>query len=87
MNIEGAGWSVEQNLLTLNNEGSKSLNPILFTWLKVENRKLDNNELMVPVYLNKNRKNLIFSLKMKCDSKVPKELFYQKAVALIAWNE
>ena len=41
------------------------LNPVVFTWKKVEKHEVKNNEILVPVYLNKNRKNLIFSLKVK----------------------
>jgi hypothetical protein len=62
MHIEGAEWSESGELLACN-EISVKLKPILFKWIK-ENFKVNNDELMVPIYLHKARKNLIYSLKV-----------------------
>jgi len=71
----------------MNQEISVELPSIVFTWIKLgETVNInENDEIMVPVYLNKSRKNLIFSLKMN-RGQMSTSLLYQKAVALIAWN-
>lgn len=42
------------------------------------------DEMMVPVYLNRTRKNLIMSLKVKCGNN--KTILYQKGIAIILWT-
>ena len=65
MNIEGAEWDHTTEDLVMNNEISIPLKPVLFTWFKVEkSNQVAENEIMVPVYLNKSRKNLLFSIKV-----------------------
>jgi hypothetical protein len=40
--------------------------------------------MMVPVYLNRTRKNIILSIKLKCGKN--RTDLYQKGVAIIAWS-
>jgi hypothetical protein len=42
------------------------------------------DEMMVPVYLNVSRKNIILSIKLKCGDN--RTALYQKGVAIVAWN-
>ena len=44
---------------------------------------MEEDEIMVPVYLNKSRANLLFSVKMNRGG-IRREVLYQRGVALIA---
>jgi len=88
MGIEGADWDKDTKTLRLNYEIRVALSPVLFKWIRVEKDKrgyVADNEIMVPVYLNKSRKHLIFSVKMNCGD-LSRTVLYQKGIALIAWN-
>jgi hypothetical protein len=54
------------------------------TWRKVENKTLEADEMMIPVYLNRTRKNLIMSLRVKCGKN--KTTLYQKGISVIGWT-
>ena len=45
----------------------------------------DADEILTPVYLNKSRSTLLFSVRMKLGH-LSKTVLYQKGLALIAWN-
>ncbi len=57
---------------------------MLMRWSKMASKTAAANEMMVPVYLNRTRKNLIISLKVKCGNN--KAILYQKGIALILWT-
>lgn len=42
------------------------------------------DEMMVPVYLNRTRKNLIMSLKLSCGKNMT--ILYQKGIAMVLWS-
>jgi len=66
MLLEGGIWGELDNRLTLNIESTginKKLKPIVFTWTKIEN-ELKTQRVLVPIYLNNFRKNLIYSIKV-----------------------
>eukprot|EP01016_Furgasonia_blochmanni_P042655 TRINITY_DN567_c0_g1_i1.p1 TRINITY_DN567_c0_g1~~TRINITY_DN567_c0_g1_i1.p1 ORF type:complete len:874 (+),score=315.79 TRINITY_DN567_c0_g1_i1:204-2825(+) len=89
MTIEGAEWDAQTKLLKLNKDLSALLPPLVFKWIKVDKDQLKvtaDDELFVPVYLNKSRANLIFSVKMNCGN-LQKTQLYQRGLALIAWNQ
>lgn len=88
MNVEGASWDKNTQKLLNSSEVTTPIGSILFTWNHVpkESRTVSEDEIMVPVYMNKFRKQLIFSLKMNLGS-LSRNVLYQKAIALIAWNE
>lgn len=54
------------------------------TWQKVADKTPAEDEMMIPVYLNRTRKNLIMSLRVKCGTN--RTLLYQKGIAIIAWT-
>ena len=63
MSVEGAEWH-HGSQLTHSNKINVALKPVLFTWCKVEKKQIGQSEIMLPVYLNKTRKNIIFSIKV-----------------------
>lgn len=57
---------------------------MLMMWKKVESKVLESDEMMIPVYLNRTRKNLIMSLRVKCGKN--KTTLYQKGISIIGWT-
>jgi dynein heavy chain 1 len=57
---------------------------MLMTWKKIDNKNLENDQMMIPVYLNRTRKNLILSLKVNCGKN--KTTLYQKGISIIGWT-
>ena len=47
-------------------------------------KTLAEDEMLVPVYLNRTRKKLIMSLKVRCGKN--KTSLYQKGIAIILWT-
>ena len=90
LSIEGVEWNSSQGLFISDNMSTK-LENICFTWHKCspgDQKKLMDDEVFVPLYLNNMRQKLVLSVKMKLpsNSKIgPKKLF-QRGIALIAWN-
>ena len=54
---------------------------MLMRWSKVASKTVAADEMLLPVYLNRTRKNLIMNLKVKCGNK--KIILYQKVIAII----
>ena len=86
MRIEGGTWS-EDNLIVPIGEKEdigKSLPPMLLRWQKVATKTLEDDEMLLPVYLNRTRKQLVMSLKVKCGKN--RTTLYQKGIAVILWT-
>ena len=84
--IEGARW--EGETLTESKSLTNDVKTVKCTWVKVtpqEKGKINDGEIMVPVYLNRTRQNLLFSVKLKCGS-IARNFLYKRGVALIAWK-
>jgi hypothetical protein len=54
---------------------------MLMRWSKVASKTVAADEMLLPVYLNRTRKNLIMNLKVKCGNN--KTILYQKVIAII----
>lgn len=57
---------------------------MLMTWKRGDSKTIESDEMMIPVYLNRTRKNLIMSLKVKCGKN--KTTLYQKGISIIGWT-
>jgi dynein heavy chain 1 len=86
MRIEGGNWAEDNVIVPIGEKEAigKSLPPVLMRWRKVSSKTVEADEMMVPVYLNRTRKNLIMSLKVKCGKN--KTTLYQKGIAIILWT-
>lgn len=88
MRIDGGCWNENNVIVPIgeNDEIGRPLPKMLLTWERVKDseKPLKEDEMMIPVYLNQTRKNLILSLRVKCGEK--KTLLYQKGIALISWT-
>jgi len=83
--IEGANWDRQSKQLVIKEELSFPLPALKFKWIRVEKVEKGiekEDEILVPVYLNRGRVNLLFSLKLKI-GKIHKTVLYQKGLALI----
>ena len=79
------GGTIDPNTLTIRlvQEVTIPLKPLIFKWNHSNQRSDD--EILLPVYLNKTRKNLVFSIRVKM-GKVSRYTLYQKGLALILFN-
>lgn len=86
MRIEGGNWSEDNVIVPIGEKEAigKPLPTMLMRWRKVASKTVEADEMMVPVYLNRTRKNLIMSLKVKCGKN--KTVLYQKGIAIILWT-
>lgn len=86
LRIEGGNWSEDNVIAPIqeNQEIGSSLPEMLMSWQKVADKTPAEDEMMIPVYLNRTRKNLIMSLRVKCGAH--RTLLYQKGIAIIAWT-
>lgn len=86
MRIEGGVWSENNVIVPIGEkeEIGKGLPPMLMRWQKVTSKTVAADEMLVPVYLNRTRKNLIMSLKLNCGKN--KTTLYQKGIAIILWT-
>lgn len=87
LTLEGAEW--EGETLMVSSQLSNQLKTIKCTWFKAEaavRGKAQEGEIMVPVYLNQTRQNLLFSVKLKSGS-IERNFLYKRGIALIGWRE
>lgn len=86
LRIEGGNWSESNVIVPISekDEIGKSLPTMLMTWRKVSSKTMLGDEMLIPVYLNRTRKNLIMSLKVRCGNN--RTTLYQKGIAIILWT-
>lgn len=64
--MEGGHLDSKTLQVRIVNEISVSLKPMVLKWCRTSQKGIiGDDEIVLPVYLNKTRKNLIFSLKVK----------------------
>ena len=86
MNLLGACWS--QSALAFSNDESFPMPPMLFTWKLIDPKEKDSSAgfASVPVYLNSNRLQFLFSVRLKCPTSLPPNVWNQRGTCLIAWH-
>ena len=60
------------------------LDEVVFEW---SCREHGENELAIPMYLNDSRSDLICVVEVQCTKTLPKAMWSERAVALIAWGQ
>lgn len=85
--MQGAEYSVAEERVKLTEEISSSLPNVNFKWVNIEENKKETQlqSIQIPVYLNKQRTNLITSVNVPTYGVAP-YIWYQRGVALFAWN-
>ena len=87
LSIQGGAW--KGSSLETSKELTNEISIIKFSWIQIkpdQKNKVRDDQIFTPVYLNKTRKNLLFSVKLICGT-IPRNTFYQRGIALISWNE
>lgn len=91
LSIEGASYSKEDQRIKLSESLHSFLPRANLKWVnKVkqaeEDKDMDTEQIQIPVYLNKQRTTLLFSVKVPTFG-IPAYVWYQRGVALFAWNK
>ena len=91
LSIEGASYAKDEQRIKLSESLSSFLPKANLKWVnkvKEQNNSEDDNVeyIQIPVYLNKQRTTLLFSVKVPTFG-IPAFVWYQRGVALFAWNK
>lgn len=87
--MESAAFDMQDRKIKLASELSSSLPTMLLRWLRKDTNKTKGKDegtddfVMLPLYLNRSRKNLVYSLKMPTFG-LPQYTWYQRGVAMFA---
>ena len=86
--MEGAEYSKKDDRIRLAESLSSTLPAVNFKWVnKAEAAKAEQaDEIMIPVYLNKNRRNLLVSVAIPTNG-VQSYVWYQRGVSFFAWAD
>jgi len=86
LNLEGASWDADAGCLDIGKSDviSTVLPKSSFRWTRT---KQDSSNLIeVPMYLNRQRTSLLFTVQLPVNTDVATSVWSQRAVALIAWS-
>ena len=87
LSIEGASYSREEQRIKLSEALSSFLPRANLKWVnKAKAEEEAGESIQIPVYLNKQRTTLLFSVKVPTFG-IPAYVWYQRGVALFAWNK
>lgn len=85
LTLEGYEWSNDKNDVVPSDVLSDKLPPSTLKWIRKEQKESELSDMTkIPVYLNNERINLIFSVKIRSDQ--PRNALYQRGIALAAWS-
>ena len=86
VSMEGGYLDSKTLCVHIVNEISVLLKSLTLKWARTTQKGIVNDdEIMLPVYLNKTRKNLVFSIKVKM-GKLTRYTLYQKGICFILFN-
>ena len=84
--MQGADYSTDESRIKMTESLQSKLPSVNFKWVVAEDIDQDIQTIEIPVYLNTQRTNLITSVKIPT-SGIPSYVWYQRGVALFAWNQ
>jgi len=90
LSIEGAEYNASQGKIRLSEALSSVLPSVNLKWVnkhKVPDHEREDGQdfIQIPVYLNKQRNILLFSVRIPTHA-IPQYTWYQRGVSLFAWN-
>lgn len=85
--MEGGTYDPEDLTVHLSQEISTPLQPLTLKWRQAKEGKgiVQEDEIQLPVYLNKTRKNLVFSIRVRMGGS-SRFTLYQKGLAIILFT-
>ena len=92
--MQGAEYNYQEERVKLTEEISSAMPNVNFKWVNKEQVRLEqersgelnaSDTIQIPVYLNKQRTNMITSVNVYTYG-MPSYVWYQRGVALFAWN-
>lgn len=88
MCMEGAAYNKDSERIRLSETLSSSLPKANFKWIhrsQVADEETEGEYIQIPIYLNKQRKNLLSSVRIPTHGITP-YIWYQRGVAIFAWS-
>lgn len=85
LQIEGAEYSTEEQQVRLSSTLLAKLPNVRIMWANKKDVATDQQEVLIPVYLNQTRANLLFSVHLPTRNEA-EYVWYQRGVALVAWG-
>lgn len=89
LSIEGAEYSQEEKRIVLTESLSSKLPKCNLKWIHKDQEASERIEgmeyIQIPVYLNKQRTNLLTSVSIPTYG-IKQYIWYQRGVAIFAWN-
>jgi dynein heavy chain 1 len=88
--LQGAQWDVQGKCLSLSNDMTVALPPVLCTWQNKPNANANMgsgeqpSSVLIPTYLNTERRNLLFAAPLRAPADIPHTVWYQRGVAITA---
>jgi len=84
--MQGAEYSIEDERIKMTESLQSQMPSVNFKWVHKDEIDQSIPTIEIPVYLNTQRRNLITSVKIPT-SGIPSYVWYQRGVALFAWNQ
>lgn len=84
--MQGAEYSPDEQRIKMTESLQSKLPAVNFKWVHKDQIDTEVETIEIPVYLNTQRRNLITSVKIPT-SGIPSYVWYQRGVALFAWNQ
>ncbi len=83
LKLQGAAW--KDGGLQLSSDVLSDLPDVTLTWVKIDPKvNLNEGKILLPVYLNSTRDDLLFTVEMKMVKQQDKYSFYERGVAILA---
>eukprot|EP01096_Ripella_sp_DP13-Kostka_P011830 TRINITY_DN484_c0_g1_i1.p1 TRINITY_DN484_c0_g1~~TRINITY_DN484_c0_g1_i1.p1 ORF type:complete len:4631 (+),score=2721.08 TRINITY_DN484_c0_g1_i1:206-14098(+) len=87
LHLEAANWSLQSQQLSVSSALSSSLPPLHCRWRESTEEvqvSAGSQPILLPVYLNENRLDLLFSGHLSAPSSLPLRFWYQRGVAILS---
>ena len=87
--LEGAQWDAEASTLGVSTD-DQSVSTLIpkssFRWVPESKLVANRNELLVPLYANNERAEVLVTLNLPIPEDKPVDFWHPRAVALIGWS-
>jgi dynein heavy chain 1 len=80
--LQGAQWDAPNRCLSLSNDMTVALPPLLCTWKNKSSDSSVSSTVLIPTYLNTERRHLLFAAPLNAPAGIPHTVWFQRGVAI-----